>query len=292
MAQSPAHRFGQIVGDVLESAIEPYLERFARRHDLYLDRKGDRPCRRGKKCAWVDLNGNSHDLDFVLERGGSPNQVGLPIAFIETAWRRYTKHSRNKVQEIQGAVEPLAETYQKVAPFKGAILAGVFTEGAVNQLRSLGFTVLFFPYESIVSVFREFGVDAASDEITPDREFDRKVKAYSRLSEAEKSQLAATLVKKHVRDVNKFLKSLASVVLRQIDRIVILVLHGGTHEVTTVDDAVAFIAKYSGDRRPKPIHRIEVEIRFNNGNILSGKFGEKDDAIEFLRSFEAVPHQK
>lgn len=70
MAQSPAHRFGQIIGDVLEAAIRPLLEKFARDHDLYLDAGGPRSCRRGKKCSWLDLNGNSHDLDFVLERGG------------------------------------------------------------------------------------------------------------------------------------------------------------------------------------------------------------------------------
>ena len=90
------------------------------------------------------MNKNSHDLDFVLERGGTPDKIGMPVAFIETAWRRYTKHSRNKAQEIQGALEPLAETYRHLAPFKGAVLAGVFTEGALTQLRSLGFTVLYF----------------------------------------------------------------------------------------------------------------------------------------------------
>src|SRR6266496_2406164 len=136
MAQSPAHRFGQIVGDVLEAAIRPLLKQFAKEHGLYLDMKGDRPCRRGRKCSWLDLNGNVHDLDFVLERGGSAKKVGMPVAFIETAWRRYTKHSRNKAQEIQGAILPLAETHRSSAPSVGVILAGVFTEGALAQLQS------------------------------------------------------------------------------------------------------------------------------------------------------------
>jgi hypothetical protein len=182
MAQSPAHQFGQIVGDVLEAAVLPLLDRFAREHGLYLDRKGPRPCRRGTKCTWRDLNGNVHDLDFVLERGGTPNHVGTPAAFIETAWRRYTKHSRNKAQEIQGAIEPLTETYREAGPFKGAVLAGVFTEGALTQLRSLGFSVLHIPYKSVIAAFRSIGVDAAFDESTPDREFQRKVKEFSRLT--------------------------------------------------------------------------------------------------------------
>jgi hypothetical protein len=117
MALSPSHRFGQIIGEVLEAATLPLLVSFAKKHGLYLDKKGDRPCRRGRKCSWKDLNGNTHDLDYVLEKGGDPNKVGMPVAFIETAWRRYTKHSRNKAQEIQGAVVPLVETYRNAGPF-------------------------------------------------------------------------------------------------------------------------------------------------------------------------------
>lgn len=197
MAQSPAHKFGQVIGDVLEAAIVPLLAAFARTYGLYLDRKGPRPCRRGRKCTWVDLNGNAHDLDFVLERGGTPQALGTPVAFIETAWRRYTKHSRNKVQEIQGAIEPLAETHHGVRPFKGAILAGVFTGAAIAQLQSLGFSVVYIPYDSVVTVFRRFGIDAAFDENTPDREVETKIAAYKQLRPAQRKKLAVALVKRH-----------------------------------------------------------------------------------------------
>src|SRR5437762_8090007 len=161
MAVSPAHRFGQIIGEVLEAGILPLLERFAERKGLYLDRKGPRAARTGKKVTWTDRNGNQHDLDFVLERGGTAEKIGQPVAFIETAWRRYTKHSRNKAQEIQGAIPPLVETHRSSAPFVGVILAGVFTEGALAQLQSLGFAVVYFRYETIVKVFRRVGINAA-----------------------------------------------------------------------------------------------------------------------------------
>lgn len=36
MALSPSHKFGQIVGDVLEQALYPLLERFATTHGLYI----------------------------------------------------------------------------------------------------------------------------------------------------------------------------------------------------------------------------------------------------------------
>ncbi len=288
MARSPAHRFGQIVGDVLEDAIQPLLERFARQHGLYLDRKGVRPCRPGKKCTWVDLNQNRHDLDFVLERGGTPDKFGTPVAFIETAWRRYTKHSRNKVQEIQGALEPLAETYRYSAPFKGAVLAGVFTEGAITQLKSLGFTVLYFPTESVVKAFGRFGIDASSSESTSDTEFKRKVSDFQRLSQDERKRLSQALVKSRQADVRRFLDSLAISVLRQIERIVVLALHGVAYEVTAIDDAISFIREYGDPVDLRPFHRFEVEVRYNNGNVIAGKFGEKESAIEFLRGFQPV----
>ena len=125
MAKSPAHKLGQIIGDHVEAAIDVPLRNMAAEFGLYLDHQHRRPARQGKrKVAWEDSYGNTHDLDYVLEEGGSEEERGNPRAFIEIAWRRYTKHSRNKAQEIQGAVLPLAETYKECAPFLGAVLAG------------------------------------------------------------------------------------------------------------------------------------------------------------------------
>src|SRR4030066_1919724 len=172
MAESPAHRFGQLIGELLEAVVLPQLEAFCKNQGLYLDhQKKTRPARTGKKVTWEDHYGNVHDLDFVIERDGSDEIIGRPLAFIETAWRRYTKHSRNKAQEIQGAILPLAEKYRWNNPFLGAVLAGVFTEGSLDQLRSLGFHVLYFPYESLVAAFQLEGIDVAFDESTPDRVF-------------------------------------------------------------------------------------------------------------------------
>jgi hypothetical protein len=145
MAESPAHKLGQLIGLAIERALEEPLHAFGRQHGLYLDKKGPRPGRNGVKVTWLDKYRNTHDLDFVFERGGSNVVRGQPAAFIEVAWRRYTKHSRNKVQEIQGAITPLRDTYQGLSPFAGVVLAGVFTDGSLQQLRSHGFSILFFP---------------------------------------------------------------------------------------------------------------------------------------------------
>jgi hypothetical protein len=174
------------------------------------------------------LNGNTHDLDFVLERGGSDGERGAPVAFIETAWRRYTKHSRNKAQEIQGAIEPLAETYRHAGPFKGAVLAGVFTDGALDQLRSLGFTVLFFGYETVISAFERVGINAFFNEDTPDAECQQKVDEWNSLAEADKEKVPRALLEGNWAEVQIFMASLRASVVRQIERILVLPLHGRT----------------------------------------------------------------
>ena len=289
MAVSPAHRFGQIIGEVLEKAILPLLSDFAKTHRSYLDKKGIRSCRDGAKCTWTDLNGNKHDLDFVLERGGSDQKRGMPLAFIETAWRRYTKHSRNKAQEIQGAVVPLVETYRNAGPFMGAVLAGAFTSGALTQLKSLGFTVLFFSYETVVEVFRRHGIDAAFGEDTPDEELQRKVDLYERTSEAQRSALAKDLLETHRADVSHFMSSLTAAVSRQIERIVVLPLHGAAQEWSTVDDAVTFIQRYEDSHCNGPVHRYEILIRYNNGDRIEATFKDKEAAIKHLRSYQPVP---
>jgi|SRR5690348_2156194 len=288
MAESPAHKFGQVIGEVLEEAVRPLLAKFAKKHELYFDKKGSRPARPGKQCTWRDLNKNAHDLDFVLERGGTDAKLGIPAAFIETTWRRYTKHSRNKAQEIQGAILPLAETYRNARPFIGVILAGVFTKGALAQLRSLGFSVLHFSYESVVAAFKQFGIDAFFDESTPRSEFRKKIALYGALSTEERRLLAQALLRTQGIEVRQFMSTLKKVVLRQIDRITILPLHGRPTDLETIADAILFIQSYKEPAKALPIVRYEILVRYNNGDSIEANYEVKKDAIEFLQSYLPV----
>lgn len=212
--------------------------------------------------------------------------TGQPVAFIETAWRRYTKHSRNKVQEIHGAIEPLAETYRDLRPFKGAILAGVFTSGAITQLESLGFAVVYVPCESVVKAFQQCGVDARFDEQTPDREFERKVAAFQGLEQRQRKMLARRLLRQFRRELDVFLDNLSRAVLRRIERIVILVLHGKPHETATIDDAVSFVESYQEDALASPVDRYEIQIRYTNGDSILACFHDKHEAVRFLRTHQ------
>jgi hypothetical protein len=293
MARSPAHKFGQIIGDVLEATLDPILTEFATRHGLYLDKRGPRPARHGNKVRWTDLNGNVHDLDFVLERGGSPSELGVPVAFIETAWRRYTKHSRNKAQEIQGAIMPLVETHRRHCPFIGAVLAGVFTDGALAQLRSLGFTVAYFPYEAVARAFSAVGIDARSDERTPDRQFAKKIGRWNELDAAGWLEVSRELARINWDQISQFIASLTNVVTRTVKVVRILPLHGQAVEWANVEDAITFIQAYREGAASQPLARYEVEILYMNGDKICGEFGAKADAIEFLEAYRAprMPEQ-
>jgi len=290
MALSPGHKFGQIIGDVLEAGIVPLLSKFCKQNNLFLDKRGPRKSRSGNKLTWKDSHGNSHDLDFVIEKDGTENRTGNPVAFIEVAWRRYTKHSRNKAQEIQGAILPLAETYSNHFPFIGAILAGVFTGGAVTQLRSLGFTVLYFPYESVIEAFRTVHIDAAFDEITTNKAFNEKIKAWELLPDSERNLVAKRLLDINKIEVVRFMGQLEISINRQISSIKILAMHGTASEWTTVDGAVFYIKEYTEDNHEdKKVLRYEIEIIYNNGNQIDGKFTDKESALKFLGNYKLIP---
>ena len=283
MAQSPAHQFGQIVGEVLEAAIFEPLQQIADEHALYLDYKHLRPARGGKrKVSWKDRHGNDHDLDYVLEQGGSEEVLGRPKAFIETAWRRYTKHSRNKAQEIQGAILPLAEAYADCHPFRGVVLAGVFTPGSLSQLDSNGFKILYFPYNSVIAAFAEVGIDASFDETTADAEFVKKVNRFRKLSTAKKARLIAGLREKHAAELDRFLGLLRQSLQRGIERILVIPLYGVCHEMISIADAVAFIRSHPEGTGTHPFVRYAIVVRYTNGNEIRGDFKTKDEAIDFL----------
>jgi hypothetical protein len=289
MAESPAHRLGQIIGEILEAGILPTLQQFANKHHLYLDKKGPRPCRPGLQCRWKDLKGNEHDLDYVLERGGTTGQLGVPAAFIETAWRRYTKHSKNKAQEIQGAIVPLEEKFKNASPFKGAILAGVFTEGALKQLHSLGFTVLFFPYDTVITVFQKFGADVDYNEKTSDKEVRKKVSAFSKLSTNVRDNIASALLEANARDLATFMEALEKAITRRIKRILVLPLHGRSYEVATVKDALHFIEHYEQNKSTQPFIRYEIQVIYDNEDHIVASLQNRSTAIDFLRTFLPVP---
>ncbi len=287
MAESPSHRLGQIIGELVEDAIHPLLEEVARRHGLYLDAKHPRKARGGKsKVAWTDANGNTHDLDYVLELGGTEGQIGSPKAFVEIAWRRYTKHTRNKAQEIQGAIIPLAERYADARPFLGVVLAGVFTEASLSQLRSLGFKVVYFPYDSVLAAFAAEGFDVAFDEHTTDSQVARKVRQCRKLTAGQRAGIAKFLRNRHRDDLDTFASALNSSLTRTIQYVYVLPLHGSRRNLGDVARAIAFIESFDETSTGAPFVRYEVGVRYCNGDEIRGHFEDKAAAVAFLHGMQ------
>jgi hypothetical protein len=285
LAQSPTHRFGQIIGDVLEAALHDPLAAVAKRHGLYLDCKCPRSARGGKSnVTWQDNKKNKHNLDYVLEAGGTKAKIGRPKAFIEIAYRRYTKHSRNKAQEIQGAIGPLFKTYAHDHPFLGAVLAGVFTDGSLAQLRSNGFGVLYIPFESIVRAFETIGIDANFDETSVDAHVKRKVGAWEKLTRKQRLSVGTVLRKLHRKDVAKFVAELEACLSRSVAAVFVLALHGQVQELKDVNSAIALIEGYEEKAAGGRFSRYEVNVRYTNGDEVRGSFMSKPEAILFLRA--------
>lgn len=285
MADSPAHKFGQIIGDSLEAAIYPILNEFSKLNNLFLDVKGPRPARKGNKVTWQDNNNNKHDLDFVIERNGTPEEIGKPVAFIECAWRRYTKHSRNKAQEIQGAIIPLFEKYRKDYPFIGVILAGEFTEGSLSQLESLGFSVLYFSYESIIKAFQKVKINAFFDEKTKDSVFANEVHKWEALPDKKKLIVYKAIADNQKSDIIKFIKKLKSTINRNLSEIKIWPFYGKLYSFKTIQDATTFINGYNFDNTECEFIRFDAEIIFSNGDIVKVSFKEKKDFLIFLQNY-------
>ena len=285
MAESLAHGWGQKIGEVLEAGVVSLLGDFAKTHNLYLDKHGARPVRAGKNATWKDINGNEHDLDYVLERGGSPEKIGTPVAFIETAWRRYTKHSKNKAQEIHGAILPLVATHRNSAPFIGAILAGEFTNAAVQQLESLGFVVLHILYKDVLKAFAEIKIDAGFDKTTKEAKFRTKLTAWNHLSARKKKQVADRLIEINRSNVDRFIAALKRSVTRTISGVCVMPLHGSPSVLGSVSDAIAFISGYDEKKCDLPVIEYIVQIRYNTKDEVEGKFKKKEDALAFLHSY-------
>ena len=277
-----------MIGILLEELIEPFLADFASQNGLYLDyQKNSRAARKGKKVTWEDPYGNSHDLDYVLERDGTADVIGAPVAFVEVAWRRYTKHSRNKAQEIQGAILPVAEKHRWSNPFLGAVLAGVFTEGSIEQLRSLGFRVLYFPYDTIVSAFASQGLSVAFNETTPDADFRKSVKQIENTSAETMQKVKDYLIAANTAAIDRFMASLNERLGRMVERVVVIPLYGRSNEFATIGEALAFLDMHFVHEGAGDFRKYEVFVSFTNGDKVEGSFKEKDKVREFLSFIES-----
>jgi hypothetical protein len=145
------------------------LSEVAQRLKLYLDHRFKKRPARGSKLVWRDQDGNAVDYDFVMELGGSDSELGVPVAFIESCWRRGSRHSKDKARDDTGKLVPMREMYP-TARFLGVVVGGDFTAPARELVRSREIDLLYVPKEKIVTAFQKAGLtvdylDSSSEQV-------------------------------------------------------------------------------------------------------------------------------
>jgi hypothetical protein len=287
MAESSSHKFGQELGKLIENIVlndilKPRLQQFVQTKNYYLDWQRTRPARTGKKVTWKDKYENKHDLDFVIEIDGNDRQLGTPVAFIECAWRRYTKHSKNKAQEIQAAILPIIELHNLSAPFYGAVLAGEFTKPALDQLRNNGFAIIYIPYQDVVAAFKEINFDIAFDETTPDKAYTTASKKLAALISSDRKKLGEALIRVSKQEVDRFMDTLRNSLERYIAKIILIPLFGTKYEFENIDDALIELNTLDIEHPSGEFERFEVIVDYNNNDTIRATFQNKNLLADFL----------
>jgi len=272
-----------LIGGILEEATEPPLRELVDRHGLFLDVKGLRPgIRDGRLLSLPDADGNFHDLDFVIERSHRPGAVGQYAAFVECAWRRYTKHSKAKAQEIQGAVLPLVRKWAAIGPTPAAVVAGQWSRPSIKQLESSGFVVLQLDFQATVDVFASFGVDIKGRDKVPDAFWQRQVDKLRALSSSRARQLAAMLRAENQDDFESFIAELEERIIRHVQAVMFYPIHGRSLELGSLTQAMEAVQAYSTADAVQPFVRFEFEVVYSNGDTIRANYSSVQDSLEFL----------
>lgn len=189
---SAGHKLGQIVGDWWETkVIFPLLGEVANSLGLFLDnRVVARSCRTGK-VQWSDVEGNYVDYDYVLELGGSTGKKGIPVAFLESFWRRGARHSKDKARDDTNKLLPMRDTYP-TARFLAIAACGEFTEPAKEYVRTRNVELFFVSKEKIVEAFQSIGAQIDYPDSLPEPKKMEMVRAIE-LQLTEESQKQAAL---------------------------------------------------------------------------------------------------
>lgn len=280
MALSPAHRFGQIIGELLEKATIERIRPIAESNAMYLDYTHPRLARENRANVRVpDTLGNYHNLDIVLEEGGSESEIGNIRAFIEVAWRRYTKHSKNKAQEISSAVLGCAKAYADSSPFLGTVLAGEFTDTSLKQLRSQGFVVVHFSMEAVVIAFEAVGINAYWEESTDEAQIQREVDKYNSLSDSDIRKIEDRLFEQEEASFEEFKARLCNSLKRRVKTIEVRPLWGEEVQFTAVNDATDYIENVtSKGNHDIDFIKFEIAVTYTNGITTKMKFEDKNAA--------------
>jgi hypothetical protein len=66
-----------------------------------------------------------------------------------------------------------------------------------------------------------------------------------------------------------------------------IALHGAAIELPSVEEAIRYIQSYQESDAAKPVIGYEIQVRYNNGDRIDGRFADKAAAVSFLDSYRA-----
>ncbi|MEH1859339.1 MAG: DNA methyltransferase [Nostoc sp.] len=186
----------------------------------------------------------------------------------------YLEHIK-KVTKYAENLQPCVETYPKL-----------FTQGALDQLESKGFKILYLKYENIVKSFTSVGINASFNESTLESEFQNKIEQWKNLSTPDINNIKNQILSLEKYQIDKFINILEKSFTRLVQQVNIIVLHGLCQQAETINNAIEYIQNYS-ENQPKfaPAIKYEIDIRYNNGDIIHAMFKNKTEALKFLRTF-------
>lgn len=281
---SAGHKLGQLVGDWWETqVIFPLLQEVASSLGLFLDnRVVARSCRLGK-VQWSDIEGNFVDYDYVLELGGSASKKGVPVAFLESFWRRGARHSKDKARDDTNKLLPMRDTYP-TARFLAIAACGEFTQPARDYVITRNVELFFVSKEKIVEAFQSIGAEIDYPDSLPESQKMSLVRALE-LTLTEKSQKKAAINLRKIAGptaFTSFKQRIFSALTATPQEIRIFSLSRcGPIVFDSIQNAAIFLSNIN----PKfpaagQISQFEYEVSFSDGSEFSRSLNTLDEVRE------------
>lgn len=221
---------------------------------------------------------------LLLKRGDRKQKQERLGHLLKWAWRRYTKHSKNKAQEISAAIKPLVSRYSEHAPFYGAVLAGEFTENSLNQMRTEGFKLLYFSINAVEEAFGSQGIDAHWDEGTSEEELINRIEQLEALTETQLQQIGDYLINNNAESWKTFSTYIRNALERTLESIAVISLFGDSKVFCNIQDACAYISNEENEVTftKDSFYRYEIVVKYSNGDKIDMQFKERQAAIASL----------
>jgi hypothetical protein len=281
---SAGHRLGQVVGDWWETQVMyTLLKEVATSLNLFLDNRVVQRSCRNDKVQWADIEGNFVDYDYVLELNGSASNKGVPVAFLESFWRRGARHSKDKARDDTNKLLPMRDTYP-TARFLAIAACGEFTEPAREYVRSRNVELFFISKEKIIEAFSSIGATIDYPDSLPEPKKMELVRDLESKFTLANQKIAAVNLRKFAGQnaFNSFKQKIHSSLTSTPQEIRIYSLaRFGPIVFNSIESASDFLSK------PNPtfpanskIAQYEYEVTFSDGSEFSREIKNFNDVVK------------